>query len=135
MPTGKSQGKKEKPVKPPTSEKAAGQKAAAARPAKAATASRAGAKKAEKRLEKVPVEYVFYCCDGSVYRDLAELAAGLAAMSDATFAYHSNREKQDFCNWVRNVIEDIELAEDLALAASRAQAAECVADRILYLSQ
>jgi hypothetical protein len=114
---------------------AAGQKAAAARPAGTATAGRAGAKKAEKRLEKVPAEYVFYCYDGGVYRDLAELAAGLAAMSDETFAYHSNRERQDFCNWVRDVIEDIELANDLAAAVNRIQAADCVADHILYLSR
>ena len=93
----------------------------------------AGTKPAKKRLARVPDQYVFYCCDGSVYRDMAELAAGLAAMSDETFAYHSNTEKQDFCNWVRDIIEDIELAEDLAGAASRERAATCVAQRITWL--
>jgi uncharacterized protein YggL (DUF469 family) len=66
---------------------------------------------------------------------LVELAAGLATMTDATFAHHSNREKQDFCNWVRDVIEDIELANDLAMAGSRDRAAVCVAERITYLSR
>ena len=94
---------------------------------------KANAKPAKKRLAKVPDQYVFYCCDGSVYRDMAELAAGLAAMNDETFAYHSNRERQDFCNWVRDIIEDIELAEDLAMAASRERAATCVAERIAWL--
>jgi hypothetical protein len=114
-------------------------KAGAARP-KAAGAGTVGqkaaaAKPAEKKLARVPEHYVFYCCDGGVYGDLEELAAGLAAMTDEAFAYHSNREKQDFCNWVRDVIEDIELANDLAMAASRMEAADCVSDRILFLSQ
>jgi hypothetical protein len=113
--------------------KPAGQ--AAKKPAARKPAARAGAKKAEKRLTKVPQQYVFYCCDGNVYRDMEELAAGLAAMTDEAFAYHSNYEKQDFSNWVRDIIEDIELANDLAMAADRVQAADCVADRIIYLSE
>jgi hypothetical protein len=89
----------------------------------------------EKRLARVPEQYVFYCCDGSLFRDMQELAAGLAAMTDDVFAYHSNEEKCDFSNWVRDIIEDIELANDLAMARSRLQAAECVADRIILLSR
>jgi hypothetical protein len=105
-----------------------------AKPAEKARTSKAkSARPAKKRLARVPDQYVFYCCDGGVYRDMAELAAGLAAMTDETFAYHSNTEKQDFCNWVRDIIEDIELAEDLALAASRRRAATCVAERIAVL--
>ena len=100
-----------------------------ARPGKAATAT----KPAKKRLARVPDQYVFYCCDGSVYQDMADLASGLLDMTDETYAYHSNAEKQDFCNWVRDIIEDIELAEDLAMAASRERAATCVAERIAWL--
>jgi len=86
-----------------------------------------------KAMTKVPVELVFWCHDGSVFDDLRELAEGLAAMSDETFFYHSNYEKQDFANWVRDVIEDAWLADELARAASRLQAAECVANRIALL--
>jgi hypothetical protein len=88
-----------------------------------------------KKLTRVPEQYVFYCCNGNVYRDMAELAAGLAAMTDEAFGYHSNLEKHDFSNWVRDIIEDIELADALATARSRSQAADCVADRIIVLSQ
>lgn len=98
-------------------------------PAKAKSTTR------EKKLARVPEQYIFYCCDGSVYRDMAELAVGLAAMTDEAFAYHCNSEKQDFANWVRDIIEDIELANDLAMARRRSQAADCVADRLVFLTQ
>jgi hypothetical protein len=89
----------------------------------------------KKKLARVPEQYVFYCCNGSVFRDMAELAAGLAAMNDEVFAYHSNLEKHDFSHWVRDVIEDIALAEALAVTGSRREAAGCVADRIIVLSR
>jgi hypothetical protein len=83
-----------------------------------------------KPLVKVPAEYVFWCHDGSVFSDLNELAEGLEAMSDEIFAYHSNFEKHDFSNWIRDVVRDEELADDLERAASRLQAAACVIARI-----
>ncbi len=90
-------------------------------------------KQMAKSMTKVPVELVFWCHDGSVFNDIRELAEGLAAMSDETYFYHSNYEKQDFANWVRDVIEDAWLADELARATSRLQAAECVVNRIAWL--
>ena len=87
-------------------------------------------KQPDKLLVKVPAEYVFWCHDGCTFADLKELADGLQAMSDETFAYHSNREKQDFANWVRDIIEDAWLAEELARASNRLQAAMYVSARI-----
>jgi hypothetical protein len=89
----------------------------------------------DKLLVKVPAEYVFYCRDGSVYADLRELAEGLEAMSDETFAYHSNLEKQDFGNWVRDIVGDEELANDLARATNRVQAAEYLVARIALFTR
>ena len=88
----------------------------------------------EKLLVRVPAQYVFYCRDGSVFADLRELAEGLQAMSDETFAYHSNLEKRDFSNWVRDVIGDEELANDLAKASNRLQAAGYLVARIALLT-
>lgn len=88
---------------------------------------------AEKFLGKVPEKYVFWCHDGSVFRDMKELAEGLVKMSDGVFAYHANPEKNDFSNWLRDVIKDAKLADDLAQATSRIQAAGCVATRLTYL--
>ncbi len=88
---------------------------------------------AEKFLVKVPEEYVFWGRDGTVFRDMKELAEGLAAMSDDVFAHHVNAEKNDFSNWVRDVIKDEKLASDLALATSKPQAAGYVAARLAFL--
>lgn len=85
-------------------------------------------------VARTPVEFVFWCHDGSVFADLRELAEGLAAMSDETFAYHSNSDKHDFSNWVREVIMDEQLADDLARAIDRLQAAEYVAARLALLA-
>ena len=91
-------------------------------------------KQPDKLLVKVPAEYVFWCHDGSIFADINELAEGLVAMSDETFAYHSNLEKQDFSNWIRDVVRDEQLANDLTRATSRLQAAEYVAARITLLT-
>jgi hypothetical protein len=91
-------------------------------------------KQNSKLLAKVPEGYVFYCHDGSIFADINELAAGLATMSDETFAYHSNPDKQDFSNWVRDVIGDKQLSSDLAKATTRLQATEYVVARISLLS-
>jgi hypothetical protein len=132
--TGKASAAKTGTARP----KAAAARKAPGKAAKAAAPKKAPGKAAQsagRKLTRVPLEYVFYCQDGSIYNDLEELAAGLAAMTDETFAYHCNNERQDFCNWVRDVIEDVELAEELAMAASRIEAADFVADRVLFLSQ
>jgi hypothetical protein len=102
---------------------------------KATAKSKAAVKKQPaKSVTRVPVEFVFWCHDGSTFADLRELAEGLAAMSDETFFYHSNPAKQDFANWVRDVIEDAWLAEELAMATSRLQAAECVTGRLALIA-
>jgi len=83
--------------------------------------------------EKTPEAYVFWCCDGRKFCDMRELAEGLAAISDETYAYHANAEKNDFCNWVRDIIMDVELAAALSEAKSRSDAARSVVDRLAFL--
>jgi hypothetical protein len=101
---------------------------------KTAVKPRAKAKKAvSPKIQKVPTEYVFWVHDGGIYTDLMELAEGLKLMSDETYCYHANQEKHDFANWVRNVICDEYLADELLVAADRMEAANCVMTRINYL--
>ena len=55
-------------------------------------------------------------------------------MSDETFAYHSNEEKHDFSNWLKDVVEDEKLAEDLEDSTSRKKAAKLVNERVALLN-
>ena len=55
---------------------------------------------ADKLMAKVPEESSFRCHDGRTFRDIDDLAEGLAAMSDDTFAYHVNPRRNDFSKWV-----------------------------------
>jgi len=84
-------------------------------------------------LAKVPEDHVFFCNDGKVFTDMKELAEGLVAMSDETFGYHSNPEKNDFSDWVRDVIKDEKLASDLATATTRLEAVGFVTSRLASL--
>jgi len=88
---------------------------------------------AERMLGAVPEESTFKCCDGTVFRSMEDLGTGLNTMSDDAFAYHSNMEKSDFGNWVEHVVQDGKLARDLRKAATRAQAARSVEQRIAFL--
>lgn len=89
---------------------------------------------AQRRLSNVPEEYVFWCCDGRVLRNMRELGETLNTMTDEVFAYHSNAEKHDFAEWVRNIIQDQKLARDLDKSHNQNQAAKRVAKRVAFLS-
>lgn len=90
---------------------------------------------AKKFLASVPEEYVFRCNDGRILRNMQELKDAFNGMTDDTFTYHSNAEKKDFSNWVRDIIGDERLAKDLEKAANRAQAIRQVASRVSILSK
>jgi hypothetical protein len=89
---------------------------------------------AERLLGDVPPEKAFWCCDDRILRNMRELGEALASMTDETFAYHSNAEKNDFSNWVNDVIEDAKLARDLAKASNKTQAERKLAERVDFLS-
>lgn len=89
---------------------------------------------AGKLLGDVPAEYVFYCHDGSIFRNMRDLREGLEAVSDDTFAFHVNAGKNDLGNWVRDVIKDEKLARDLSKATGKLEAAKSVAARVSSLS-
>jgi H+-transporting ATPase len=88
----------------------------------------------DKLFAKVPEESIFRCHDGRTFRDMEELAKGLVAISDDTFAYHVNSERNDFSKWVRDVIRDEKLASDLATATNRTQATGYVTARLAVLT-
>jgi hypothetical protein len=85
---------------------------------------------AVKLLANVPEEYVFFCADGQIFRNMAGLGDSLNSMSNETFSYHFNCDKHDFSNWVKDVIGDEELATDLAEPITRIEAVIMVNSRV-----
>jgi predicted RNA-binding protein with PUA-like domain len=85
-----------------------------------------------KLLDNVPEQHTFYCCDGCRIWNIRDLLSELLNMSDDTFSYHSNREKKDFSNWVRDVIGDKKLAEDLAKAKGHLEAINVMTARVAF---
>lgn len=89
-----------------------------------------------KFLEDVPEEYVFRNHDGTMLRNMCELEKALGTMSDDTFAYHSSGSKNDFSNWVKDIIGDDKLAAELQKASlSRTQSLRAVSRRVAFLSK
>ncbi len=90
---------------------------------------------AKRLLADVPSEYVFRCHDGLTLQSIKELGDALNSTADEIYVFHANTEKNDFTNWVRDVIKDDMLAKDLQKATNRTQAAKRVASRIAILSK
>ena len=84
-------------------------------------------------LENVPQDKVFMCHDGSMIRNIGELAAALRGMSMETFRYHVTGVKNDFSNWVSDVIGDVILAKQLQSVATPTSAARRVEKRLVWL--
>jgi hypothetical protein len=84
-------------------------------------------------LANVAQDKVFWRHDGVVVKNLDELAAALREMSEETFRYHATGDKNDFSNWVRDVIGDGTLANQLHKAMTQATAARKVETRLGWL--
>jgi len=86
-------------------------------------------------LADVPKEYAFRCHDGLILQSMKQLGSALNSMTDETYVFHANTKKNDFSNWVRDIIKDGILANDLQKATNRAQAAKLVTNRMAILSK
>lgn len=76
----------------------------------------------------------FYCCDGRVLRNLYELEEFLRYCEAPDFWYHMNG-RNDFANWVRDVINDHRLSGDILSCRDKLLMAEYVGARIDFLEK
>jgi hypothetical protein len=86
-------------------------------------------------LQNCPEENVFRVSDGRMLRNLEELHMALNEMSDDTFKYHVNEEKNDFHNWVKDIFNDAVLANDLLGARTKEMAHKKVRTRVNSLKK
>ena len=62
---------------------------------------------------------VFWVHDGPVLKNVKELYDYLPSMSDDTFNYHANAERNDFSNWIKDVVGDKQLASEIGKCKSK----------------
>ena len=88
---------------------------------------------AKRRLGDVPNDKRFWCHDGKTIKNVRELRKALTDMSDETFHYHLREGRNDFSKWIKEVVGDEKLANELSKVRSRIQASQAVAARISFL--
>ena len=86
-------------------------------------------------LKDTPPDKCFWVNNGWIIRNLEELPIALDNMSDDTFNYHVNKDKNDFSKWVRDVIGDETLAGSLEGVKNREDAIKIVNKRIKQLKR
>ena len=77
----------------------------------------------------------FYVCNGAVLKDMSGLLSELKSMDDLTFLYHVNNEKNDFYNWVKEVLKDETLASKINKAKKKAEMISAVEQRLKNLNK
>jgi hypothetical protein len=84
----------------------------------------------KKELINADDSNLFWVNGNGALRNLKELAESLSSMSDETYAYHVNAEKNDFASWVQDVLADKKLSAELKKSKNRAAAVKKVEARL-----
>src|SRR3989338_8304837 len=90
---------------------------------------------ANRILGKVPEQVSFWLCTNQKLFSLRELSAILTNVGDEVFRYHVNRDKNDFENWIRDVIQDRELAREISRIKTKETLNRKISDRVEQLSR
>ena len=89
-------------------------------------------KKATKKVDIVNADdaHLFWVNGNGALRNIKNLADSLKTMPDETFTYHVNSEKNDFANWIKEVLLDSKLAADLKKVKTRPAALKKIEARL-----
>ncbi len=90
---------------------------------------------AKRILSKVPESVSFWLCTNQKLYSLRELTDTLGAVSEDVFRYHVNRDKNDFENWIRDIIQDRELAREISRIKTKETLMRKIQERIEELSK
>ncbi len=88
-----------------------------------------------KKLADAPKEKTFRTRLGKEIKNLKELSNTLEETPAESFREHVNDQKNDFANWIKNVLEDKELAEELYKTTEFKKTKQLVSARIQWLEK
>ena len=102
---------------------------------KKVASSRKKKKKSVSKKTKLPKalkkEVYFICMDGKPIKSLVELGKELDAMSDEVFYHHVTPDRNDFANWVNDILKEAQLAQDLGYVKDKQTACYTVMRHIV----
>jgi len=73
--------------------------------------------------------HYFYSCNGAILRSMDDLLDYLKVVDGGTFGYHVNSEKNDYANWVRDILKDKALSDKMFRVKSRKEMLRLVYDK------
>ncbi|RLJ02584.1 MAG: alpha-amylase [Candidatus Aenigmatarchaeota archaeon] len=85
-------------------------------------------------LRRVEEGKEFYCRNGKIICSLEELAREIKKLDPETFLHHVNEEKNDFANWIENVIGDIVLANRIKRIKRQSTMSRVITARVARLN-
>lgn len=80
-------------------------------------------------------EKCFWLNNGPILKNLEELANALHEMSSETFNHHVSKEKNDFSSWIKDVIGDQKLANDILSSKTKESSLKKVRSRLNSLKK
>jgi len=84
-------------------------------------------------LEDVPERYAFVLKNGKKLLNVEQLSKALAGMENEVFYHHVTAERNDFHNWIRDIVLDLELAQKIMNAKNPAYAKKIIDERIAFI--
>jgi len=78
-------------------------------------------------------DQAFVCIDGLRAKNIKELVKMFEKMTDESYRYHVNEEKNDFANWVEGVFHNGHLSANFRSARSKKEAYQYVKRHYLML--
>jgi hypothetical protein len=73
--------------------------------------------------------HFFYACNGHVLQNMDDLVVCLRDCDSGTFYYHANEHKNDFANWVRDILQQKTLSNAMFKATTQKQMLKLVYDK------
>lgn len=86
-------------------------------------------------LAHVPEQNKFWCTNGEVFATLEQFEVALKKMDQTTFKAHANAEKNDFSNWIYDIVGDTTLANELRRCKVKKDAEKKVKFRVANLKK